>query len=249
MSLLLSLKDWHFFLGKMLERNSCKDRGECSEAHDAEHKMMKQRSDYYRAIANTFIKERGAPFILSSGDINQIRAWENKGIPLHTVTEGIRLFFSRHIGRSRSKRGVLPLSACAVSVERAYDMFLSRKVGSSGKRKKRENKYGAAGQRIDLFLKKMPMEAKPLESLILEARDILQSNNVDEDRLEILENMLEKRMVALIHPAEIERRRKRTEEDYPELDKEERERIALILAFRDLREKVGIPYLSLHYYE
>ena len=210
---------------------------------------MERRSDYYRTIAGLFLKERGAPLILSSGDMNQIRAWENKGIPLHAVTEGIRLHFRRRPFRNRTRGGVLPLSACSVSVEKAYDMFRSRRVGLKGRKINREKKYRMALERIENFLQSMPPEAQPLQSVILEARAIFRSESVDEDQLEKLESRLEEIMAAMIHPSEIEQRRRTAAEEYPELKGEEKERIALLFACRDLRDKYGIPYLSVHYYE
>ncbi|MBU1186895.1 MAG: hypothetical protein KKD56_03350 [Acidobacteria bacterium] len=210
---------------------------------------MERRSDYYRTIARLFLKERGAPLVLSSGDMNQIRAWENKGIPLHAVTEGIRLHFRRPASRNRTRGGVLPLSACSVSVEKAYDMFRSRRVGSDGRRISRRKKYRAALERIESFLQNVTPEAQILLSVILEARDIFRSDSVDEDLLEKLENRLEEIMAGMILPSEMGQRRSAAAEDYPELKDEERERIAFLFACRDVRDKYGIPYLSVHYYE
>ncbi|MCJ7680210.1 MAG: hypothetical protein MUP70_05760, partial [Candidatus Aminicenantes bacterium] len=165
------------------------------------------------------------------------------------VTEGIRLHFRRRPFRNRTRGGVLPLSACSVSVEKAYDMFRSRRVGLKGRKINREKKYRMALERIENFLQSMPAEAQPLQSVILEARAIFRSESVDEDRLEKLESRLEEIMAAMIHPSEIEQRRRTAAEEYPELKGEEKERIALLFACRDLRDKYGIPYLSVHYYE
>ena len=75
--------------------------------------MMKrddgETSQYFQAVSRFFYEQRGAPFFLSSKEIENIRKWKNMGIPLKIVLEGIKDCFVTHRGKSGRKGKILSL--------------------------------------------------------------------------------------------------------------------------------------------
>lgn len=58
--------------------------------------MKEAGSKYFQSIALHFFKHRGAPFFLSSKELDYIAGWEKMGIPLHVVLEGIERSFESY---------------------------------------------------------------------------------------------------------------------------------------------------------
>jgi hypothetical protein len=76
------------------------------------------RSFYFQEIARVFFGLRGAPFVLSSRDAVAISSWEEKGIPLRVVLEGMERAFERHKMRAGGRK-MSSLSFCEPEILKA----------------------------------------------------------------------------------------------------------------------------------
>jgi chromosome segregation ATPase len=85
-------------------------------------------SDYFRDIEAEFIRLRGTPFLLSPLDFAAVRRWQDLGVPLSDVLDGMRLAFSRRqeggsIGRINSVR------YCEGAVLESWERNAASRVG------------------------------------------------------------------------------------------------------------------------
>ncbi len=84
---------------------------------------------YGTLVEETFIAERGTPFLLSSKDWQLIRAWREGGIPASTVVRAVKETFEKR--RSRGAAGkISSISYCAGAVEELWEMERRGLVGS-----------------------------------------------------------------------------------------------------------------------
>jgi hypothetical protein len=212
--------------------------------------MMRQaqRSRYFQEIAQAFFDLRGAPFVLSSRDMVTISVWEETGIPLRVVLEGIQRGFEVYRKRQPQGRKIPSLSFCNAQVLKAFAEFRDRGVGRRRKEGSREAKKRRAKLEVERFLQSLAPGAGYLEGTYREALGILSRRAVNEERLESLQSEAEE--LILRHAQETERARvehriKENLKGRPESEVQELCRIQLV---KTLREKHRIPHLSLFYY-
>lgn len=74
---------------------------------------------YFHAVEDLFILERGAPLQLSPSDYHVIKAWHREGVPLDLVLREIEGFFERHRERDDPKK-IWSLRQCRPKVDRAW---------------------------------------------------------------------------------------------------------------------------------
>jgi hypothetical protein len=103
-------------------------------------------SEYATLIEETFIAERGTPFLLSSKDWQLIRTWRESGIPTDTVVRAVRETFEKR--RARGAAGKInSISYCAAAVEERWEMERRGLVGQGGGR--RDEKPVEIGPRLE----------------------------------------------------------------------------------------------------
>jgi hypothetical protein len=206
------------------------------------------RARYFQEISRAFIERRGAPFLLSSRDIDLLSSWEKAGLPLSVVLEGIDLAFEPGPGRSGARGRAVTLAFCRAQVERAFERHRDRRVGNARKTPPPTDKRERARTALELFLADLP-DAVPLPVIGLsrEARKILSADPVDADALERLDAQTE---AALLDSAEAAEEGQRAQvragagaEKNSAAGNPARTRLV-----KSLREKFRVPYFSLFYY-
>jgi hypothetical protein len=208
----------------------------------------KEKSLYFQEIARTFFGLRGAPFVLSSRDMVTISAWEEKGIPLRTVLEGLEQAFENYRKRRVRGRKIPSLSFCEPEIMRAFAGFRDRSVGRAGKAESREEKRKKIKAEVGRFLETLPSEAVFLAGVYREALGLLSRKGASEERLERLDARAEQLIAKLAEApfrAEMERR---VRADFPNRPADELQRIFLLELVKRWREKYRVPYLSYFYY-
>lgn len=206
-----------------------------------------QRSRYFQEIAQAFFALRGAPYVLSSKDQVTVAAWEETGIPLRVVLEGIRRAFENY--RRRAKNRKLPsLSFCQPEVLRAFGEFRDRSVGRRKRQVSREDKKKKARLEVRRFLRALPAEAGFLQDVYSEALGILSREEVEEGELGRLE---EKTRELILRSASAQDRAEaemHVRAEHKGRSAAERENILAASLVKSLREKYKIPHLDLFYY-
>jgi hypothetical protein len=208
----------------------------------------KQRSEYYQSIARYFFKQRGAPFFLSSTELDLVEKWERMEIPLSVVLEGIKRAFDNYMRKPGRKTKIQTLTYCENQVLNAFDQYRDRRVGGERKRSERTEKRNRAKAEIKKFLDTLPDQIGYLKDAFSRAQRLLSHSHVDEEELERIEGEVE----ALIreHSSEEERERVKTDvrSEYKIEEGEEFLRILRIKLVKALRDRYKIPYISLFYY-
>jgi hypothetical protein len=210
-------------------------------------KQAGDRGDYYRTIAEAFLRRRGAPYFLSPRDLALIAEWEEKKIPLAAVLEGISGAFERRRGRADRGR-ILGLAFCARSVEMAWSQNRERRAGGRRSAASRAGKRERAKVEAERFLRSLPDDHPGLKVLYERGAGILGSERPDEGVLEELDEETDEILWASASPEEKERWRRTARREvaaWPCRDIEEITRSLFITASRTERK---IPYLSLFYY-
>lgn len=84
---------------------------------------------YFSEIEDTFIRRRGKHLMLSPMDWALIESWKERGVPLHVALRGIEHAFDSHDAK-KQKRTVKTLLYCQEEVEAQYAEWLESRVGS-----------------------------------------------------------------------------------------------------------------------
>ena len=74
---------------------------------------------YYGEIETYFVERRGAPLFITPAEWGLVAKWEEQGIPVHVVQEGIDRVFERPQAVSKSRK----LGYCRQTVEAAFRRF------------------------------------------------------------------------------------------------------------------------------
>lgn len=80
---------------------------------------------YYAAVEDHFISRRGSPLFITPAEWHLVWKWEQAGIPLHVVKEGIDRVFERPASGRRSRK----LGYCRQTVEAAFRRFREASLG------------------------------------------------------------------------------------------------------------------------
>lgn len=211
-------------------------------------KGEERRSQYFQTIARYFFEHRGAPFFLSSKELDLIAHWEKLGIPLRVVLEGMRRSFEGDKLRSKTKGKIFSLSYCDSQVLKAFQQYRERRVGKGEMVKERETKKKKAKAEVDRFLKTMPSRVIYLRDIYSQARRILSRKDFQEEELERLEEEIEELLFLRASDQEKERVKNEVRNEYGARGDEELTSIWRIKLIKLLREDNKIPYLSLFYY-
>jgi len=207
-----------------------------------------KQSFYYQQIARAFFARRGAPYVLSSRDMVTISSWEETGIPLRVVLEGIERAFERSRPRLARGRKMSSLSFCQTEVMKAYNGFRDRKVGRDRKERSREEKRKKISLEVKKFLESLPPEVEFLREAYREALAALSRKNVVEDALERLDEKVEQLILRRAEADDRGEMEKCRRADFPGRPAAELDEIYRLQLVKRWREKYRIPYLSFFYY-
>ncbi len=207
-----------------------------------------QRSRYFQDIATAFFRLRGAPFVLSSGDMVTIAGWEQAGIPLGVVEEGLRRAHENS-RRARPVPGRLSsLSFCDREVKRAFQEHRDRRVGRDATPVARSHKAGQAREAVRAFLETAAADAGELRDVYSRALALLSRKTIREEDLEKLEAETERLILEHAGSAERVEAANRARAEFAGQSPAQCDEIAAVELVRRAREKYGIPHLCLFYY-
>lgn len=211
-------------------------------------RKINQRGEYYQSIARYFFKQRGAPFFLSSTELDLVEQWEKMKIPLPVVLEGIKRAFENYMRKPGRKTKIQTLAYCENQVLRAFDQHRDRRVGGERKSTARKEKKNRARADIKKFLDTLPDQIRYLKDAYSRALRLFSHSHVDEVELERVEGEIED--LIWEHSSEEERERVKTDvrSEYKIDEGEEFLRILRIKLVKALRDKYKIPYISFFYY-
>lgn len=210
--------------------------------------MKEAGSKYFQSIALHFFKNRGAPFFLSSKDLDYIARWEKIGVPLHVVLEGIERSFESYRRKPGRKAKIQSLAFCDLQVLRAFEQDRERKVGHKKRIVERHEKRDRARAEVERFLAKIPKQINYLKEAYSMAQKVLSQSHFDEEELERIEGKIEELIWKNSVDEEKEKVKSGVLRDYELKQEEEFERIFKIKLVKVLRDKYKIPYISLFYY-
>ncbi|NIO49019.1 MAG: hypothetical protein GTN73_06245 [Candidatus Aminicenantes bacterium] len=210
--------------------------------------MKESGSKYFQSIALHFFKHRGAPFFLSSKELDYIAGWEKMGIPLHVVLEGIERSFEIYRRKPGKKAKIHSLAFCDLQVLKAFEQDRERKVGHKQRIVERHEKRYRAKAEVERFLARIPHQISYLKEAYSQAQKLLSQSHFDEEKLERLERKIEQLLWKNSLDEEKEGVKSGVLKDYEFKQEEEFERIFKIKLIKVLRDKYKIPYISLFYY-
>jgi len=205
------------------------------------------KSGYYQAIAREFLSRRGAPFFLSPRDLDVIAGWEENGVPLPVVFEGIYRAFEGCRGRSRGTKG-LSLSFCEAHVRRAMAQHADRGAGRRRAAVPRAKKIAKALGEVETFLRNHAGDDRELSSLFEEAAVLLSGNALDEEALERIDHTVDELLWGRASRTDREGQERRTAGELAGKGPGAAAAVARTRLVKSVREKGKIPYASLFYY-
>jgi hypothetical protein len=210
--------------------------------------MKEAGSKYFQSIALHFFKHRGAPFFLSSKDLDYIGRWEKMGIPLHVVLEGIERSFEVYRRKPGKKAKIHSLAFCDLQVLNAFEQARERRVGHKKRIVERHEKRDRAKAEVERFLAEIPGHINYLKENYSLAQKVLSQGHLDEEELERIEGKIEELLWKNSADEEKERVKGEVLKDYEFKKEDEFERVFKIKLVKVLRDKYKIPYISLYYY-
>lgn len=216
----------------------------------AEKRGLDRRSGYYQTIAKYFIDRRGAPFFLSSKELEILRMWEEKGIPLRIVLEGIRGSFEQPGYRQGKRHRPNTLDYCHSFVMRAFAQYRDRRVGQ----KNAKDLGGGGGRKkkilleVGRFLAEVPEEHRRLKPCYARIHKKLSSGQITDKELEEAEETIERVIEENLSAAQRERIRTEIRSEFGKIGGTEFDQIFRIKALKTERNKHKIPHVSPFYY-
>ncbi len=214
---------------------------------------------YYAEVESYFVARRGSPLFITPSEWDLVWRWEQLGIPLAVVKEGIDRVFEREKTRLKPRR----LGYCRQTVEAAFRRFRESSFGGRSEAQEAENPSTAehlaeaavrlrelAGEwrekerELALFLERLSEAVRSLSDQAREAPDEV------ERELAALDGKLLVETEAILGEASREALKREAEsslESYRDRMPEKIYRAALESAYRRrFRKKLGLPTLSLY---
>jgi len=192
---------------------------------------LARRQDYYQKIARTFLKHQTSLFFLSPRDLDLISEWEKLNIPLEVIVEGIERAFARKL-TGRRKRNIYSLSQCEKDILKAYAQHQERLVG----------------REVRACLPGLPESLGPVRQVLEQALVSLEAEPPDEDRLETLDEELDRILWDLTPEEEKQASLEAIRKDYPGRSDQQLEEILRTGVVKNKRQLFRIPHLALFYY-
>ena len=209
---------------------------------------MEDKEHYFQSIARHFIQLRGTPFFLSSKELGMIDSWETQGIPLHVVLEGIKAAYENFRKQSRVKARKLSLIFCQREVSRAFEQYRNRKVGQKGRIVPRMEKRNKIRAEVKRFLAEIPEEVLFLQEVFTQLHDSLSQIGTREEKLEEIEEYIERLLWEQVSHREIEQAKKDIQDEFQVREPSELARLAKVKLIKRMRDMFKIPYISPFYY-
>jgi hypothetical protein len=211
--------------------------------------------EFYAAAEAAFIRRRGTPFLLSPTDFALLKQWRALGVPLEAVEAGIDDAFTRREERAAVGR-VNSLSYCRDAVleawERQAETARGRGARDGGAEPDAKGALGALAGRLEEVRRSRPDLDAPL-SAALRSLGRLEKSSKRADEVETSLARLDRRLASELYAALPEPERAELDRQVAGLlagagdrmDPTTVEKTRKALARREVRERLGLPRLSL----
>jgi hypothetical protein len=211
-------------------------------------RQTKEKSgQYFRTVARFFFEQRGAPFFLSSRELEIIAGWDKTGIPVQIVLQGIKESFQNRKKRPGREGRFHSLVFCQPFVQKAFEAHKERKVGKNWRPSPKKDKRKEIKRAVSQFLEACPEEIQKVKQIYSHVQKQF-CRGIDEQMLEIFDQEVEALLLQEASAEETKRIREEVFNEFRISDKKEINRISDLKLAKQLREKYKIPYLSLFYY-
>jgi hypothetical protein len=203
--------------------------------------------NYYLEIEAHFAMRRGTPFILNAKDWMLMKKWREDAVPLPVIIEAIDQVFERNEASGR-KKVISSLSYCRHAVKELWEERKDLTIGE-GTSVPEEDPSEALGV-LATSLRGAELPSSLAESLANEVTALATLRSVPkiEERLIEMEQQLFERLLAALPAAEREALTATIAKslgDTAKLDDKTRKRTEDANQRRLLREKYGLPRLTL----
>jgi hypothetical protein len=216
--------------------------------------------DFYAAAEAAFIRRRGTPFLLSPTDFALLKQWRALGVPLAAVEVGIDEAFTRREERSAVGK-VNSLSYCRDAVLSAWERHAeaARGRGGPGGAGGAEADAAAARDSLEALTRRLEETASarpdleaPIAAAVRSLGRLLRSGKPPEE-IEASLARLDRRLAGELYAAFPEPERAALDRQIDGLlagagermDPATAEKTRKALARRTVRERLGLPRLSL----
>lgn len=115
---------------------------------------------YFAAVEAHFIERRGSPLFITPAEWFLVSKWEEQGIPLDVVQEGIDRVFERPQAAAKPRK----LGYCRQTVEAAFRRFREVTLGGGENRGPVEDRFDAAAHLSRLASKLSGLSTPPVAS-------------------------------------------------------------------------------------
>lgn len=220
--------------------------------------------NYFTEIEETFARRRGRSLLLSPLDWTLMESWQERGVPLHLVLRSVEKVFDNADKQPNRKRTIKSLAYCKEEVEAQYAEWLEAQVGKSDES---ETETAAsdefAADEIVLHLAEgrrrlIEIAAEISDSGLREAclRGAARLEELDaaegaeriEQSLEQIESMLDAALLESDQAAELRAETEKSLADYRStMDPDAYQNTLRLMLLKKLRERAGVPRLSLFY--
>lgn len=222
--------------------------------------------NYFTEIEETFVRRRGKHLLLSPLDWALIEDWQVRGMPLHVVIRGIESVFDVFDKQPPGTRTIKSLFYCREEIEAQYKEWLATQVGGNGSDSgvgtDDENSVFSADavaahlESVCAALSNVKSQATgavetALERVLNRLTELTQTREETEKLEKSLENLDSVIDDVLLKTSAAENLKKEVKSQLAsyksKMDAEAYKRTFDLMLIKQLREKSGIPRLSLFY--
>jgi len=156
------------------------------------------KGNYYGSVENYFVERRGSPLFITPSEWFLIFRWEEQGIPLPVVKEGIDRVFERPKTRAKPRK----LGYCRQTVEASFRRFREVSLGGREREKDAEPTFDPSEHLEEIAAAIEALDLPSGSGLASRVRDSIDSDQslvgieddltaIDQELLEAIEAELE----------------------------------------------------------
>lgn len=220
--------------------------------------------NYFTEIEETFARRRGRSLLLSPLDWTLMESWQERGVPLHLVLRSVEKVFDNADKQPHRKRSIKSLAYCKEEVEAQYAEWLEAQVGKSDDAEPdapATDEFAvdeimlhlAEGRRRLIEIAETAADAHLREACLrgaarLEELDAAEGAERVEESLAQIEAMLDDSLLGSVDAAEARVEIENSLTEYRNtMDPESYQNTLRLMLLKKLRQRAGVPRLSLFY--
>lgn len=230
---------------------------------------------YFSEIEETFIRRRGRSLLLSPLDWALIETWQERGVPLHIILRGIEKIFDGIDKQPARKRTVKSLMYCREEIEARYAEWLEARVGEAEIQSPKsevqtlnsredltkselfpDETIAAHLEKVTVGLKSARNKAngdlrQTLEKALRRLEELAENfsdTEILEENLEKLDASIDETLLRVQDTTKLQKEIGKELENYRhKMEANVYQRTFDLMMLKRLREKTGVPRLSLFY--